>query len=75
MTVRTPSSPAPRGLGLALAWLAEGGYSLVLDGRDGGRAGAAAACPPGPVTAVPSDTDPYRAALWRAATGSAALTC
>jgi NAD(P)-dependent dehydrogenase (short-subunit alcohol dehydrogenase family) len=63
---------ASRGLGLALAQgLAEGGYSLVLDGRDGEalRAAAGRLRASVPVTAVPGDiADPeHRAALRRAA--------
>jgi NAD(P)-dependent dehydrogenase (short-subunit alcohol dehydrogenase family) len=62
---------ASRGLGLALArGLAEDGWSLVLDARDGvALRAAAASLPPGTtVTAAPGDiTDPaHRAALVRA---------
>jgi len=63
---------ASRGLGLALArGLADDGYALVIDARDGtALAAAAASLPPGTVvTALPGDiTDPaHRAALARAA--------
>src|SRR5208282_836917 len=64
---------ASRGLGLALArGLAEDGWSLVIDARDGDalRAAASASLPAGTtVTVLPGDiTDPaHRAALARAA--------
>lgn len=66
------STGGSRGLGLALArGLAEDGYALVLDARDGEALRAAAASlPPGtPVTAVPGDiAEPaHRAALKLAA--------
>ena len=61
---------ASRGLGLALArGLAQDGWSLVIDARDGAALRAAAsACLPAHVTVLPGDiTDPaHRAALARA---------
>jgi NAD(P)-dependent dehydrogenase (short-subunit alcohol dehydrogenase family) len=62
---------ASRGLGLALArGLAEDGWSLVIDARDGvALRAAASACLPADVIVLPGDiTDPaHRAALARAA--------